>query len=88
LITALLDYAGSKNVANLAGWALSLTGLVASGISDGDIVALTEALANLQSSIDSLSTQIAQLTLIVQAKSTEAQYTIITSQALTLANQR
>jgi hypothetical protein len=87
LVAGLLDYAGSEGVSGLAGWALSLTGLVASGTSDGDIALLTEALVNLQSSIDNLSTQIAQLTLIVQAKSTQAQYVTITTQALTLANQ-
>ena len=86
LYTSLLDVASEAGVENLAGWALSYTGLTTPGASSDDITALEQSLANLQSSIDNLSTQIANLTQLVQAKATQTQYTIITTQAQTLAN--
>lgn len=87
LYAGLLDVAGAEGVGSLAGWALSYTGLATPGASDDDIAALQQSLQDLQSSIDNLSSQIAQLTQLVQATATQTLYNIITTQAQTLANQ-
>ena len=87
LYAGLLDVAGSEGVGNLAGWALSYTGLATPGASSDDIAALQQSLQDLQSSIANLSSQIVQLTQLVQATATQTLYNIITTQAQTLANQ-
>lgn len=87
LYAGILDFASSENLYNTAGWVLSLVGLVpTSNTIQTDIDAVTGALADLQSSIDNLSTQVAQLTAFVHATATETLYQIITTQAQPFAN--
>ncbi len=87
MYAGVLDYAGSENLYNTVGWALSLAGLVPTPDTiQTDIDAVTSALADLQSSVDNLSTQVSQLNSLVQAKSDQTLYYIITSQAQPFAN--
>ena len=91
LYAGALDVANAAGVENLAGWALSYTGLVPTPqTTQADIDALTGAISDLQSSINNLSSQINQLTQLVEAiaiQNTQSQYITITTTAQTLANQ-
>jgi hypothetical protein len=57
------------------------TGLVTPGATPDYIAALQQGLADLQSSVDALSNQVAQLTALVQSTATQTQYYIITTNA-------
>lgn len=86
LYAGILDYAGSENLYNTVGWALPLTGLVpTSGTTADDIAAVQQALQDLQSSIDNLSTQVAQLANLVKSGTTKEQYITLTQNAQMLA---
>lgn len=90
LYAGLLDVASAEGVGNLAGWALSYTNLATPGAIGADIAGLQQSLTDLQSSIDNLSSQVGQLTQLVQAiaiQNTQTQYITITTTAQTLANQ-
>ncbi len=87
LYAGALDVASAEGVENLAGWAMSLTGLVpTSETTQADIDALTGALSDLQSSVDALCTEVAQLTQLVQSTATQTQYDTIVHVAQPLAN--
>jgi hypothetical protein len=86
LYAGLLDVANSEGVENLAGWALSYTGLATPGATKSDILALQNELQGITQQIDNLSSQVAQLTLLVQATATQTLYNTITTTAQTLAN--
>ncbi len=83
LEAGVLDYAGANNVANLTGWAMSLTGLP--GGSSSDIDALVNALVELQSEIEDLSSQVAQLTNLVKTTATAEELNTIVTPASALA---
>ena len=63
---------------------ISLTGFATPGASSDDIDALVQSLVDLQSSIDALSTQVAQLSNLVQSTATQTQYNTIVVPAQTL----
>ncbi len=88
LYAGLLDFANAAGVENLAGWALSQTGLFPTpNTTQADIEALTGALNDLQSSIENLTTGLNQLTQLLKSASTEELYATIVTPAQTLANQ-
>jgi hypothetical protein len=86
LEAGVLDYAGANNAANLTGWAMSLAGLSTSA-SSSEIDALVNALTELQSEVQDLTTEVAQLNQLVQSTATQTQYDQITNLAEATANQ-
>ncbi len=67
------------------GWVIQAMGLVEPGATADDIAALQQGLADLQSSVNSLSSQVAELTRLVQSTATQTQYTTIVVPASELA---
>lgn len=63
------------------GWVMQSTGLVIPGATSDNINALLQALADLQSSVDELSNEVAQLTQLVKSTATQTQYDVITTTA-------
>jgi hypothetical protein len=81
LAAGVLRYAAGEGV----GWAIQATGLVEPDATADDIAALQQGLADLQSSVDALSSQVAQLSLLVQSTATKEQYNAIVIPAQALA---
>ena len=81
LAKAALKYTGNQ----LAGWVMTQTGLATPDATQAGIAALQQSLADLQSSVDALSTQVAQLTQIVKSTATENLYNTITTAAQPIA---
>jgi hypothetical protein len=81
LAKAALKAAGNQ----LAGWVMTQTGLATPDATQAGILALQQSLADLQSSVDALSTQVAQLTQLVKATATENLYNTITTAAQPIA---
>jgi hypothetical protein len=67
------------------GWVTEATGIIEPEATAADIADLQQGLADLQSSVDALSSQVAQLTLLVQSTATQTQYTTIVVPASNLA---
>jgi hypothetical protein len=77
LAKAALKAAGGQ----LAGWVMKQTGLATPDATQAEIAALQQSLADLQSSVDALSTQVAQLTQLVKSTATQNLYNTITNTA-------
>lgn len=78
-----LSYAGGE----ATGWIMQSTGLTIPGSDSSEIDALLDALAQLQSEIENLSYQVAQLTQLVQSTATQTQFNTIVVPAQALAVQ-
>jgi hypothetical protein len=86
LYAAALDFTNSENVENLFGWAMTLTGIApTSNTTQDDIDAVVNALADLQSSLDGLITQVNQLNALINSTGTKEEYTTIVVPAQMLA---
>ena len=82
LYAAALDVTSAENVENLFGWAMTLTGLAPTpNTSQDEVDALTNALSNLQSSVDNLENQIRTLTNLVASTATAIELNTITNDA-------
>ena len=82
LASGALSWAGGQG----AGWVIQASGLPIPGGS-GDIAALQQGLANLQSSVDALRAQVAELNRLLLSESTRNLYNQIVVPALALAAQ-
>lgn len=77
-----LSYIGGQGL----GWVMEQTGIPTPGVTSGDIHALQQQLNDLQSSLDNLISQVANLSNLVKSTATQTQYIAITTTAQTYAN--